>query len=474
MPTTQGNRPILDQKRWEWVTPAPAVSSAGACIGTALSAQPLALAVASSTVAYLYQPESDGWSLLPSPALAGVFGAGTAVCATGWSAGATASATSITATGGSATTITTSMTLARDLRGFKVHILSGPNAGATIDITRNTIGANSVITVPTQASAFTSSTVFRLLTPRWYVLNAGTLAAGSWKFYDFATNVWVTCNQTGLPGAISTDTGITATSSVSGGSYLSFATGTSSGSNTSTTINDGSKSWATNQWSNSQVRIVGGTGAGQIRSISSNSGTSLTVGAAWTVTPDATSTYSIEGNDDYLYLKTSGGGSLWRYSISGNATTTLASTTVSSAGFELHWVSSASDALWSSENAIINGRRIYAFRGAGGAVLDVYDIPTNTWATVSWAPGADTFTTGSSYIDDAGFIYVQKDTTGRWLRLNLVTNEMDGWTTMLYTQGTAVIGNRAWIHKYRDGATTITYIYFWLNSSSVVLRQMVI
>ena len=474
MPTTQGNRPILDQKRWEWVTPAPATASAGACIATAHSARPLALAVASSTVAYLYQPESDGWSQLPSPALAGTFGAGTAVCATGWSAGATAAATSITATGGSVTTIITSMTLARDLRGYKVHILSGPNAGSTIDITRNTIGAGSVITVPTQASAFTSSTVFRLLTPRWYVLNAGTLAAGSWKFYDFATNVWVTCNQVGIPGSVNNDTGMVATPSVSGGGYLSLATGTSSGSNTSTTINDTSKSWTTNQWSNSQVRIVSGTGAGQIRSISSSAATSLTVGSAWAVTPDATSAYAIEGNDDYIYLKTSGGGTLWRYSISGNATTSLATTSVASTGFALHWISSANDPLWSSESAIINGRRIYAFRGTGTAVLDVYDIPTNTWTTIPWASGAELFTTGSSYVDDAGFIYLQKESTGRWFRLNVVTNEMEGWTTMLYTQGTSAVGNRAWVHKYQDGATSITYVYFWLNSSSVVLRQMVI
>lgn len=69
--------------------------------------------------------------------------------------------------------------------------------------------------------------------------------------------------------------------------------GTSSGSNTSTTLNDTTKSWATNEWENKCLAIIDGTGSGQIRKISSNTATALTVDVAWTVTPDATSDYII-------------------------------------------------------------------------------------------------------------------------------------------------------------------------------------
>ncbi|MHC4088881.1 MAG: hypothetical protein ACYSVY_01125, partial [Planctomycetota bacterium] len=41
------------------------------------------------------------------------------------------------------------------------------------------------------------------------------------------------------------------------------------------------------------VRIVSGVGAGQVREITDNTGTELTIGAAWTVDPDSTSTYEV-------------------------------------------------------------------------------------------------------------------------------------------------------------------------------------
>lgn len=69
-------------------------------------------------------------------------------------------------------------------------------------------------------------------------------------------------------------------------------TGTAT-SATATTLVDTTKTWTVNQWANGVVTITGGTGSGQIRTISSNTATALTVSVAWAVTPDATSTYSI-------------------------------------------------------------------------------------------------------------------------------------------------------------------------------------
>lgn len=69
--------------------------------------------------------------------------------------------------------------------------------------------------------------------------------------------------------------------------------GTSSGSNTTTTLNDTTKSWAADAYNGKAVIITAGTGAGQIRTISDTISTALTVSSAWTTTPDATSEYVV-------------------------------------------------------------------------------------------------------------------------------------------------------------------------------------
>ncbi len=60
---------------------------------------------------------------------------------------------------------------------------------------------------------------------------------------------------------------------------------------TSTTLTDSGAAWATNQWVGALVTIAGGKGQGQMRQVSSNTPSVLTVSAAWTDTPDVTSQY---------------------------------------------------------------------------------------------------------------------------------------------------------------------------------------
>jgi hypothetical protein len=480
MPTTNGNRKILDLKRWEFCTPAPAATVAGAFIASSRHYRQQQLYVVSATVHYLYNPQEDGWAQIPSGALAGTFAVG--ACGT-----ATAVGPSGTATAGTTSTITTNLTLARDLRGFSIHITGGPNAGATLAISSNTVGTNAVITVPVQASAFTASTTYRLLTPRWYVLNAitasGTTTANVFKFYDFALNTWAAAETGATDGiapaaVIGTDSKLIATPSWVGSDYRAFATGTATAGGASTLTNS-AKTWTTNQWTNYQVRIVSGTGAGQIRTIASNTGTVLTTSAAWTTQPDATSVYSIEGNDDFIYYLGSNAVTLFRYSISAGTWTTLSPTAARGAapgvGMSGHWIHEATDAAWTNESAILNGRYIYSFRGTAGAVLDRYDIALNTWTNaLTYAPATEVFGGGSKYAYRKDWIYTQKDATGRWFRFNVVTNEQDGWNTMTYTQGAAIGGDTAFDVIYTDGATEIDYVHMVLNTSTVMLRQQVV
>jgi hypothetical protein len=478
MTTTNGNRKILDLKRWEMVTPAPASTLAGAFIASSRHQRQQQLYVTGTTTAWLYYPAEDGWVQVPSPALAGSFGAGAAGVASGFSIGTATAASQLTATGGTTTTIVTNQTLARDLRGYSILITGGPNAGVTLVIRSNTIGATATITVDAQASAFSASTTFRLLTPCWYVVGAGTLASGSFRKYDFATNTWTTLTNTGLPGTLATDGKLVSTPSWIDTGFLAFATGTATAGGAST-LTQSTKNWTTNQWTNYQIRITGGTGAGQIRIIASNTATVITVGAAWTTQPDVTSTYSIEGNDDFIYYLGNNAVTLYRYSISANTWSTLSPTAARAAapgaGMSAHWAWDVKESDWTAENTIRNGQRIYSFRGAAGAVLDYYDIAANTWVSgVTYSPATETLTTGTKYSYSENFLYIQKDATGRWFRYNFATNEMDGWNTMFFPNASAVVGDTSFDVTYFDGATEIHYIYMLLNTSTVMLRQQVI
>jgi hypothetical protein len=303
------------------------------------------------------------------------------------------------------------------------------------------------------------------------------MSATSFRYYDFATNSWTSLSVTGAPTSWGTDGRLIATPSVTDSTFVSFASGTSSGSNSSTTLNDSTKSWTSNQFTNFQVRIVSGTGAGQIRTISSNTGTQLTV-PTWSTTPDNTSVYNIEGNDDFLYLMGNNAVTLYRYSISGNSWTTLSPAAARAAapgtGMSGQWIWGINDPAWTNESAIINGRRIYSFRGAATTTLDYYDIAANTWVSnITYSPRTETFTTGSSYVYTGNYIYIQKDSTGRWYRFSFAESNMEPWSFILYPQGGAVVGDTSWDVLYEDGGTKITYIHKILNSSNIHLRCLV-
>lgn len=476
MATVNGNRKLLDLKRWEMCAPPPNLPTTGTFIVSSRHFRQQQMYVVSNTIAVMYDPFEDGWVNLPNPGLGGTFGPGASGAAAGWSTGATVGAASLTASAGTETGFTTNQTLARDLRGYKVHILSGPNNGAVLDIVSNTIGANAVITVPTQGVAFSASTVYRLLTPRFYVIGAGTLGPASFRVYDHATNTWTSLSFGGLPGTLGTDGKLVATPSIVDDYFKTFASGTAS-SGTGTTLVCSGKTWTASQWINSQVRITGGTGAGQIRTITGNTADTLTV-ATWTTNPDATSTFVIEGNDNFLYYLGNNAVTMYRYDIAANTWSTLSPGAARggppTTGMSAHWVHSATEADWTSESAIRNGRYIYSFRGGGGALLDRYDIAANSWSVVTYSPNTETFTTGTKYTLRGGLLYIQKETTGRWFVLDIPRSELFPWSTMLYPQGAAVVGETAFDVVYKDGATNINYVYMLMNTASVLLRQMVI
>jgi hypothetical protein len=478
MTTTNGNRKILDMKRWEFCTPAPVATAAGALLSSSRHHNQRQLYWQAVNTLYLYNPYEDGWVQLPSPSFGGTFGAGAAATCAAWSTGTTTGATSLTATAGTTTTITTNQTLARDLNGYCVQFLAGTNAGKLKEIASNTIGTNAVITFTSaEGVAFDNTSVYRLLTPKWFLVNAGTAAATTFKSYDFATNTFQSLAQNPANG--SSDGKLVATPSFMDQDFVAFASGTAT-SGTSTTLQNSAKTWTTSQWVNSQVMITSGTGAGQIRTITANDATSLTV-ATWTINPSTDSQYKITGNDDYIYWLGNNAVTLYRYVISTNTWSTITpSPTARAASFggggSAHWIYGSTDSRWTNESSIINGRRIYSFRGSGQVQLDYYDIALNTWTNdITYSPKTETVATGTKYTYDGGnYLYITKEATGRLFRYDIPNSAVDGVTSVLYTQGTAIVGDTFFDIDYEDGATKIKYLYLLLNTSTVLLRMMVI
>lgn len=486
MPTTNKLRRLLHRKAWEMCTPNLVNTAAGSFITADDGLLPQHNAVyfvSGVSSIYNYNADQDSWYQLPNSGAAGSFAAG--ACGDVRAIGMLGGVMQNTATAGTTTTLTTNRTITRDIRGCLIRVVSGTGAGYEGTVASNTVGTNAVLTVtPENAVAFDATSVFQVWSGSLWFFNSGTSAVG-FSVYDRATNSWTSKSVTGLPTAWGTTGQLIGTGSVTG----SFDVGISSGVNTSTTLNDTTKAWQVNAWTNAQVRITGGTGKGQFRVIASNTSTAITVSSAWTVTPDATSVYAVEGNDDAMYLMGNNAVTMYKYSILSNSWSTLAPTAARAAamggGGCADWVGITGDSDWSGAQGKThvqgttfvkqNGRYIYSWRGAGSSALDVYDIALNTWySTVPYGQSNETLTTGSSSICYKNHIYLTKEATGRIFRFDVIKNVIEPWAYNLYPQSTTVEGDKLFVQSYVDGATTIPYLYTQQHSRSELQRMMVI
>lgn len=465
MATSNNLRKGLNRKVWEMCNPLPGTVGNGQTFIPAYHKDTIVMQVTGSANQWLYLPTEDTFIGLQGASLGGSFnyttGCATAIGPTG------------TATAGTATTLTTNINLQRDLRGYKIHITGGPGAGDMVDIISNTIGTNAVITA-NFSTTITNASTYRLITPRWWVMNSGTLGTTGFRMYCWALNTWTTISLTSGPSSISSDHKLVSTPSYIDGGFKSFATGTATAGGAST-ITNGAKNWAVNQWANYQIRITAGTGSGQVRTISSNTATVITVSSAWTTQPDNTSQYTIEGNDDFIYWFGNSGTSVLRYAITAGTWSSLATRTAPGAGVSGNWIYDVTETDWTDENNILNGRRIYSFRGANGNILDFYDIPSNAWTSnIDYSPKNDTWGTGTSYVYNKNFIYIHQNNGGRWIRYNLATRNTDGWHNTAYPQPSSTNSEKAFYYVYKDGGTEIPFIYFMLHGTNVMLRSIII
>ena len=479
MAEAQNNVPLLNRKEWQTMMPAITASAAGSfVVADNLGDRNLALYMASNTVHYLYHHDEDDWQQITSGAFAVAIAAGACGVYHPWS-------NNYTANGGSTTTVTVaaaSFNLNGNVKDRQIEFLSGTAANIGLRRTITEISTDAGIGTITLTlsspvpSSVANADTFRITSGRFFVLNAGTLAATNYfKIFDLGTYAWSNRAVTGLPATWGTDGRMVTPSQVD----VSYDTGTVT-SATGTTLDCTGKGWANNQWVNYQVRISAGLGIGQVRVITANDSDTLTV-AAWTTNPDATSTFVIEGDDNAIYIMGNNAVTLYKNSISGDTTTTVSVTAARAgapiAGMSANFVGVTGIAGWDTITAIKNGRYIYSIRG-GTTVIDRYDIATLAWLPTTGVnyPAITTFGLGDSTFWNGRYIYIMKEGTAaipqRLYKYALRGNYIEPVTTDWYLNGAAVIGNKIWL-KNLSSAGLVKWIYC-LGSTSTNLRRIMI
>ena len=470
MTVTNWNIPLVNRKAWQFMNPAPTATVTWSFVITDRSwTTGNALYINNATTHYGYSAQQDAWVQIPSMALAWTFGAWACGTYSAWS-------NTYTATWWSTTTIITSSLIDWLAVWSTVRFLSWTAANLWLERTITWVSNISWVVTLTLSSAVSSSVAntdtFALTTWRFYIMNAWTTAAWIFKSFDIATWTVTSLWTTNLPASWATDWKLVATPYTDG----AFATWTATAW-ASTTLTNSAKTWTTNQWANYQVRITGGTWIWQVRTIASNTWTVLTVSASWTTTPDATSTYNIEGNDDYLYLLGNGVVTMYRYSISANTWTVL-SPWVARGGNPVAWMSAnwvwvTWNSTWASESTILDWKYIYSFRWLV-STLDRYDIAANAWSAVTYNYAQETFSTWSSYDVIWGKIYIRKDSTNRFFYFDIAWNNIFPFSTLLQTDWSVVVWDKLWSHRYSSGWTTIDWLYSLANTWTNLYRVMVI
>jgi len=285
MPLTVNLRKKLHRKIWESVyTPLPAATAVGVCLvkdKLNMGDGNLAYYLTAINTGYQFAANEEGFGQLVASSSGGTFGAGVA-------AYVHPMGTTGTATAGNTLNITTNLTLARDLRGYRIRITGGTNAGQERLIASNTLGANGVITVQDAfASAIDTTSTYVLMTTRlWY-----NVQGAGFQYHDFALNTWTSRAVTIVPPVISSNEAIM--TGTPGAECLTDIGNVSATVTASTSVPCGTRSWVTNQWSQMLFKVVSGTGVGTYRVVTANTSNTLTLDAV--VTLDTTSVFELSG-----------------------------------------------------------------------------------------------------------------------------------------------------------------------------------
>lgn len=474
---TQNNVALLHRKEWQTMMPIPTASGIGTLAVFAKNgANNIAMVLFSATVQYLYHHDEDAFIQIASGAFAGTWVAGVCGVYHPWSK-------TYTATGGSTNTVTVnaaSFNLNGFCRGAVIEFLSGTaaNVGTRTTITEilTNAGLGTItLTLADTVTSVASNDTFRLNTGRFFIMSSGTLASGSFKYFDLGTLSWTTlAHATG-----GTTNGTDARLVVPYTRVDIFDTGTADAGSNTTTLVDAAKNWTVSQWVNYQVRITAGTGKGQVRVITANDATSLTFAAGTDL--DDTSVYAIEGDENAIYYLGNNSVNLYKYSISGDSWSTVSVTAARAsapiAGMTADWVGVTGDTGWGNPNDCLDGRYIYSCRPTSG-IIDRYDIAARAWlptSGVNYLPNI-VMANGVSSCWDGRYIYLQVAGSAtvptRFYKYSVRGNYVEPLTEDWYLGGAAVAGNKMWI-KDLSAAGAVKWLYY-IGSTSTILRRIML
>lgn len=199
--------------------------------------------------------------------------------------------------------------------------------------------------------------------------------------------------------------------------------GIATGTQSTTTLQDTSKTWVVNAWAGCRLKMVSGAGQSIEVPITSNTSNTLTFGATTAPIANSTSYSIIRGTVRGLGINP-----MWNFGVSNGK----------------------------------GGKCIYIPRGGAVAGFDELDLTTDVWRQLTTSPISETLTTGSMYAyDGKNRLYFTKEATQRIYYLNLTDFTISNYGIYPYLPGTAIIGNRMEVFTTEDGLK-----YLWLNRHS--------
>lgn len=545
MATTLSFKDAIDLPEWRPTAVAPNAHAAGGSLACDLrnteDRLPEVYQLATAAILNCYSMKHDGWGLVGSPALAGTFGIGaTAVMAPARgprgtiAAGATSSQVTLSTALPAAVGVH-QLTGRGDGIGFKVRIVDNGAGGsgriAEMYVVANTSGTTPVLTLSTTPGGapatmgFTpvSGSAYEFLSGRVYMLSAGTLAAGVWKYYDVLTNSFSgNLATTNLPGTINTDTAAVCLDEqyvpndnypgegfvVGAGTYNAIqpttggnlrcltATATAAGTITGQAAG-GDATVLANEFRNFVIRIVEDTtnvtAVGQRRRITSHTGGAsavYTVNGNWTVTPSSSAKFVIENSDEIIVFSSASASTfVYAPDTIGSAQTgdTWSTTTYSARGavvaagcqaFQGFGVPTTKVYGSNPVDAARSFRWSHIFAPRGGATLDILDVAggaNGAWTLAAVYGGAGAaFAAGSCGVYDpvstvgvnpGCYYYVNQAAGAGMYRFNVFSRDLQAWAQLRFAQSTAAVGARMALKSYIDGSTRVTMPMLLLSTS---------
>jgi len=537
---------VIDRQMWVQTAPAPNAHAAGMSLAVDLrndiSRNPFVYQLASATVLNRFNIVTKSWNFIQSPALGGTFGAGTGMVfapslGVNGNIGAGCTTTSIVTTT-TLTAVGVNMLANRGGSGdygFKVRI-KGSAAGSSGKTEERWIIANTGGTTPTLTLdtplTFTPANgdTYEILSGRIFMLNAGALAATSFRSIELATNTLASLSNTNLPATVATDfSGIALDEQyvphvrmpgegfiVGTGTYdldcscgvKNCLTATATGASTiSGQASGGDFGVLTNEYRNFQIRIVEDTvtptAVGQRRIIASHTGGTLdsyvtpvyTLGSNWAVQPSANAKFVIE-YPNLLLVWSSGTAVTYTYNY-GPATINNGTNSIATNAWHVTYFGNRGGnmgagcttfASFGIEPDVAKNSRhsfIYSFRGGGASTLDVLDIAGGTngaWSNAIVYDGAVTLTTGSCgkyapFDNEGKFGYLNSYTASainQIYRFDVKNRVLSPFTPTDWIQaGTAAAGDRLGTYCALDGNDKYT-VGFLIAHTSTISQEIIV